>query len=214
MNLPFTVEQFLDVFGIYNQAVWPMQIFLYVFALIAIVLAIKKFNNSGRIISIILALFWLWMGIVYHLVYFTAINKAAYFFGILFIIQGLIFLYAGGINSKLSFKYHTHIYSIFGSIFIIYALIIYPILGHQLGHVYPRTPTFGLPCPTTIFTFGLLLWTDKRIQKYVIIIPLLWSIIGFGAALGMGIYQDYGLLVAGILGTILIINRDKKLFNK
>ena len=78
MNLPFTVEQFLDVFGIYNQAVWPMQIFLYVFALIAIVLAIKKFNNSDRIISIILAFFWLWIGIVYHFVFFSSINKSIF----------------------------------------------------------------------------------------------------------------------------------------
>lgn len=209
MNLPFTIEQFLDVFGIYNESVWPMQIVLYLFAVVAIVLAFKKFKNSDKIVSIILAFFWLWIGIVYHLIYFTAINKAAYFFGVLFIVQGLIFLYAGGVKSKLSFKYHGDLYGIFGSVVILYALIIYPILGHQLGHVYPRTPTFGLPCPTTIFTFGLLLWTNKRIPKYVIIIPLLWSIIGFGAAVGLTIYQDYGLLIAGAFGTILISIRDK-----
>lgn len=209
MYLPFTIEQSLNVFGIYNQAVWPMQIVLYLFAVVAIVLAFKKFKNSDKIVSIILAFFWLWIGIVYHIIYFTAINKAAYFFGILFIVQGLIFLFEGGVKSKLSFQYHTNFYNVFGSVFILYALIIYPILGHLLGHVYPRTPTFGLPCPTTIFTFGLLLWTDKRIPKYVIIIPLLWSIIGFGAAVELTIYQDYGLLIAGALGTILIHIRDK-----
>jgi hypothetical protein len=211
MNLPFTTDQFLDVFGQYNQAIWPMQIFLHLFAFIAIFLALKKFKNSDKIVSSILAFFWMWIGIVYHLLYFTAINKAAYFFGILFIIQGFMFLYTGDMKSRLSFKYHTNLYSVFGGIFILYSLIIYPILGHQLGHIYPRTPTFGLPCPTTIFTFGLLLWTDKNIPKYVIIIPLLWSIIGFGAALGLTIYQDYGLLIAGALGTILIIFRDKKI---
>ena len=82
MNLPFSIKQFLDVFGIYNQAVWPMQIVLYLFAVVAIVLAFKKFKNSDKIVSIILAFFWLWIGIVYHLIYFTAINKAAYFFGV------------------------------------------------------------------------------------------------------------------------------------
>ena len=33
MNLPFTVEQFLDVFAQYNQAVWPIQIVAYVLVL-------------------------------------------------------------------------------------------------------------------------------------------------------------------------------------
>ena len=210
MNLPFTVEQFFDVFGVYNQAVWPMQIVLYLLALIAIFFAFIKFKNSDKIISAVLAFFWLWIGIVYHLIYFTAINKAAYLFGILFIGQGLLFFYVGDMKSKLSFKFHADFYSVFGGIFILYALIIYPIIGYQLGHIYPRTPTFGLPCPTTIFTWGLLLWTDKIVPKYVIIIPLVWSIIGFGAAWGLSIYQDYGLLIAGILGTFLVIIRDKK----
>jgi hypothetical protein len=213
MNFPFTTEQFLGVFRKYNTGVWPMQIVLYILAALAIVFSFKKFKNSDKLNSIILSFFWLWMGIVYHLIYFTSINKGAYLFGGLFIIQAIILLIAG-LKGHLNFEYKTNGYSIVGGIFILYALVIYALLGFLFGHGYFQSPTFGLPCPTTIFTFGLFLWTGKKVPKYVLIIPLIWSFIGFGAALKMTIYQDYGLLIAGILGTILIILRDKKEINK
>ncbi len=210
MSLPFTVEQFMAIFEKYNIAVWPMQIILVLIALSALFLSLRKFSYSDRFIGAILGFFWLWVGIVYHLAYFASINKVAYLFGALYIIQGLIFIFMGGIKSKLSFKLQPNSYGIIGSLFVLYALIIYPILGYFLGHVYPKSPTFGLPCPTTIFTFGLLLWTDKIVPKYVLVIPLIWSMIGFGAALSLGVKEDYGLLIAGVLGFILIFIRDRK----
>ena len=54
MNLPFTVEQFLDVFAEYNLSVWPFQIVLYLFALTAVFLTIKRFSYGNKIVSGIL----------------------------------------------------------------------------------------------------------------------------------------------------------------
>jgi hypothetical protein len=70
---------------------------------------------------------------------------------------------------------------------------------------------FGVaPCPTTIFTFGILLWATKPVPAYLLIIPLLWSFFGIIAAVNWRVYQDYGLVVAGVLGTILILIRNRK----
>jgi hypothetical protein len=88
-------------------------------------------------------------------------------------------------------------------------LLIYPVLGYFLGHVYPHSPTFGLPCPTTIFTFGLLLWADNKVPKYLLVIPLLWSLIGFLAAFQLGVLEDVMLLITGLVATTLIWYRDK-----
>ena len=210
VRLPFTTEQFMQVFGNYNLSVWPMQIILYILGVIAVILAIRPVRGSDKIITVILSFFWLWMGVVYHLIFFTEINKVAYLFGIIYIIQSFLFLLTGVYNSDLSFNLKFDSRGFTGIIFIFYALIIYPIWGALAGHHYPNIPIFGLPCPTTIFTFGLLLWTTQRFPKYLLIIPFLWSIIGFSAALNLAVYQDYGLLIAGILGTILILLRDKK----
>lgn len=209
MQLPFTLNQFLTVFENYNLAVWPMQVLLNLLALTAIFFVLRKKDYSDKIVATILAFLWLWTGIAYHLIYFSSINKGAYFFGILYVIQGMLFLFNGVIKSNFSFKYKSNIYGITGGIFTLYALIIYPVLGYFLGHVYPKSPTFGLPCPTTIFTFGILLWTDKRVPKNVLIIPFLWSLIGFSAAISLHIREDFGLFLAGVLGFILILKKNK-----
>ena len=162
MKMPFTVEQFFEVFEKYNTAVWPLQVLFFLLGVIAVVLVIKKIKYSDRIISAILAFLWFWIGIAYHLIFFTVINKAAFGFGIIFILQGLVLFIIGVIKGNLSFKYEKNIYGFAGSILLVYAMLIYPAIGYFLGHVYPNSPTFGLPCPTTIFTFGILLFSSEK----------------------------------------------------
>lgn len=210
MKLPFTPEQFFEIFAQYNLAVWPIQVVFYALAIAALVLAFRETKYSNRIISAILTFLWLWIGLVYHIGYFSTINGAAYVFGGLFIIQAGLFLITGTLKQKLWFRFHPNSYAIIGALFILYGLVIYPVLGYSFGHRYPYTPTFGLPCPTTIFTFGLLLWTDKKIPKYLLIIPVLWSILGLSAALQLGVWEDVMLLITGVTTPIMIYYRDMR----
>ncbi len=210
MKTPFTVEQFLDTFKIYNEAVYPMQLVFYLLSILAIYYVFKPTAQSGIIIGALLSFYWLWMGVVYHLLYFTVINKAAYLFGIVFIIQGILFLMYGVFMPKFSFVFRTDVYGITGLMLVLYAMIIYPLIGLFIGHVYPYSPTLGLPCPTTILTFGLLLLTDRKFPVIFLVIPFLWSIIGFTAAFNFGIWEDTMLLVAGIVSVLLIVIKNKK----
>ncbi len=93
--LPFTSVEFFDVFGSYNNALWPLQIVAYVLGAIAIGLLFWPSQAGDRVISAILAAMWLWNGIAYHFVFFSAINPLAFFFGAAFAIQGLIYLFEG-----------------------------------------------------------------------------------------------------------------------
>jgi hypothetical protein len=211
MNLPFTTAQFLAVFERYNEAIWPLHLAAYALGLLAIALALGPRRLSDRVISAILASFWLWMGAVYHLVFFREINVAATVFGALFVIQALLWVGVGVVRPQLSFRVGRDWRSLVGGAFILYAMVAYPLLGALLGHGYPQSPSFGVaPCPTTIFTFGLLLWTRPPVPSYVLVIPLIWSLIGLMAALSLGIYEDIGLLVAGLLGVGLLIWRDRR----
>jgi hypothetical protein len=208
--LPFTIDQFLGVFEQYNRAIWPLHIIAYILGGVALVLAMAKTRFSNQVISVILACFWAWMGTVYHLIFFSAINPAALGFGVLFIAQALLWLIFGVVRPKLSFRLDTNPYAIAGMVLILYAMLIYPAIGALLGHGYPRSPSFGVaPCPTTIFTFGLLLCTNARVPKTVLIIPSIWAVIGFSAALTLGILEDIGLLVAGVVSVGLLLWRDR-----
>ncbi len=209
MKMPFTTEQFLDVFKNYNTAIWPTQLVFYIFAIATIFLCLKKNQYSDRIISFVLSFLWLWMGIVYHLLFFTAINKAAFVFGGVFILEGLLFFYFGVIKQKISFGFQTWVSGITGAALLSYALVVYPILGYLQGHIYPSAPTFGLPCPTTIYTFGLLLWTTRKNPLAIVIIPILWAAVGFSAALSLGIKEDIGLLVSVVVFLLIILFRFK-----
>lgn len=209
MKLPFTSEEFLKVFEAYNQAIFPIQLILYLLALLIIYLCVKKKNWSDKAISVILSFLWIWMGIVYHIIFFTAINKAAYFFGALFIFQGSLFLWKGVYQNKLKFNLTKNIYGFAGMALMVFALIIYPTIGYALGHIFPASPTFGLPCPTTIFTFGLLLTLNGKYPKVILIIPFIWAIIGFSAALSLGIKEDISLLVSAIITLLMLIRRNR-----
>lgn len=208
MNIPFTVDQFLDVFQSYNLSVWPLQILFNLVAVLLVYFCFKKNKHSDKIILFSLSFFWLWIGIVYHLLFFSQINPAAYAFSAIYILQSVLFIIAA-IKNQIDFKFEKSLFSLTGAVFILYALLVYPILGVAFGHTYPRNPTFGLPCPTTIFTFGILLFARNKIPVYLIGIPLIWSIVGFTAALKLGVAEDIGLLVAGLIGSMLIIFNKK-----
>jgi Family of unknown function (DUF6064) len=57
-------------------------------------------------------------------------------------------------------------------------------------------PTFGLPCPTTIFTAGLLLLATRH-SRVLAIVPIVWSVIGGSPAFLLGVSADYALPVTG-----------------
>lgn len=210
MELPFSTDQFLEVFRSYNLAIWPAQIIAYLLGIAAIALALRHTAQAGRLIMAMLAAFWLWMGAAYHLAFFSAINPAAYVFGGLFILQGLLFLAAGLWRPNLSFRYRKDAYGLAGALLILYALAIYPALGVLFGHGYPYAPLFGVaPCPTAIFTFGLLLWTEGRVPLWLLVIPTVWALIGTTAALRLGVPEDVGLLVAAMVAVAMLAYRNR-----
>lgn len=204
MQLPFTTEQFLDVFSAYNTSVWPAQMLLTVFGLAATVLTLQSRFEAGAIISTLLALLWAWMGLIYHLTFFTQINALAYGFGILSLVASGLFLWHGVFMRRLQFRATKTPRSLLGLGFIIFALAIYPLWTSLSGHRYPAFPTFGLPCPTTIFTIGLLALAVGPYPRAPLMIPVLWCFIGGQAALLLEIQADLGLWAAGVLGIALI----------
>lgn len=209
MKLPFTTEQFLQVFSNYNLTIWPLQILFILLAVICVILIFRNSAYSNAIVPVILAFFWLWMGVIYHIIYFSKINSAAYLFGGIFVLEAVLIIYFSIVRKKIELVYNKDIFSYTGVILIIFALAIYPLTGFFIGHIYPASPTFGLPCPTTIFTFGILLFNKGKLPVGLIIIPVIWSLIGFTAALKLGVYEDTGLLIAGIVIVILAYYKRK-----
>jgi len=199
--VPFTEQQFFEVMARYNQAVWPAQLALNAMAIAILVLASRGLQTS-RWISALLALLWVWTAIAYHATFFRQINPAAVVFAIFFIAEAGLLVWYGVIGGRLIFLLRGSAWHVVGTALIAYALVIYPLLGLAFGQRYPEMPTFGLPCPTVIFTLGLLMWSRPTAPFVVWVVPFMWALLGMQAAVLFGVREDYGLTVAGALAVL------------
>ena len=199
MNMPFTVEQFLGVFVAYNAAIWPAQIVAYIFGLVVVTAVWSRRPIASRLILSVLALMWALNGIGYQFLFFATINPAAKIFAGFFCLQAILFATSAVVANALRFQIVRNFRSIAGVTFIIYAMLIYPVLGIWAGHGLMAGPMFGVaPCPTTIFTIGMLMLARGRWVVRLSIIPFLWSLVGLAAAVQLGMSEDLGLPIAGV----------------
>jgi len=207
--MPYSAEQFFAVFNQYNSDLKIYVAFFYLLAFLVLwgIFSRKKFALNLSLAM--LACLWLWMGIVYQIFYFSKINPMAKVFGAFFILQGFIWMYAMKArwfqftNDKTSIQFFVSLF------FIAYALLIYPILGMLMGHGFPSGPVFSLPCPSTIFTFGIVLLLTGKGKHFLAImtIPVLWSVIGTTAAFFFGVREDYLLAVSALGASILLVSQ-------
>lgn len=91
---------------------------------------------------------------------------------------------------------------------MVFALVGYPVWSWYAGHSYPYMPTFGLPCPTTIFTVGMLAFLVPGYPRSPFVVPALWCFVGAQAAFLLGVPQDFALLVAGAFGVVLLVRSN------
>lgn len=198
MELPFTRAAFFEAMAAYNDATWPAQFALELAALAVLWLALRRPRQAGRAVAGMLAGLWAWMAVAYHWLFFTAINPAAWLFGAVFMAGAAALLWSGLVKRGLSFGHCPRARRAAGWALVLFALVAYPLVGWLAGHRYPAFPTFGLPCPTTIFTIGVLLWAEPSGSRWLHVVPLAWTAVGSTAAFLLGVYGDLGLVVAGL----------------
>jgi hypothetical protein len=205
-----TGEQLLEVFAAYNPQIWPMQFVAYLLGLAAVYLALRKTPLSERGIPAILAFFWLWVAQLFWLPSVLQGFTPGGFFVAIFLIQGLLFLIFA-IRPRLHFRYQASLQTWIGLGVLFYAMVGYPVVGALLGHTYPRMSPFGLtPCPLVTFTFGLLLLTERKVPKVLLILPFFYALSGF-VWISIGMWEDIGMILSGLVATGWILYRDSRL---
>ena len=206
--MPFTAEQFFDVFRAYNEAIWPAQIVLLAAAALAAALAVRRGRERASWIWGFLGALWVWTGVVYHFAHFRAINPAATAFAALFVLQGGLLLWRGARGGGLPFRASRDGYGAAGGVLIVYALAVYPVVGLLAGHGYFGGPTFGAPCPVVIYTFGMLLLAPGA-PAWLLGIPVAWAALGWSAVSAFGVVQDVGLPVGAAVVIVALVLRRR-----
>lgn len=193
MRLPFSQQQFFDVFGRYNTRLWPIVVLLWI-ATFWFAMQLVRGRSTSNGLTALLTFHWAWSGLVYHASFFSAINPAASLFAALFVVESAILLWLG-VSRRVDFVWgHTRRHKI-AAVLIAYSLA-YPVLVLASGHEYPRAPLFAVPCPTTLFTCGVLLAAVHRVPIVASVIPVIWSLIAGSAAILLEVAPDAMLLIA------------------
>ena len=196
MQLPFTNEEFFDLFAAYNLELWPALIALWTTSVVVSVLLLSSRRPPHRWISALLTAHWAWSALAYHVAFFTSINPAAWVFAALFLVQAALFFWWGILQGRLSFARWSNEWAPVAWILIAYSLV-YPGINAVQHLSVSRIPTFGVPCPTTIFTAGMLMLATPRSWR-LSMVPAIWSVIGGSAAFLLDVSADYALPLAGI----------------
>ena len=208
--LPFSRDAFLALFEQYNEAVWPAPVVAYALGLIVLLSALKPYRGSGRLIAAILAGAWIWNGVAYHMLHFATLIWAAWGFGFLFVLQGLMFLVTGLMRGRLTFSFRRDAAGWTGFALTVFAMAVYPLIGTIAGQAWPSVPAFGIaPCPLAIFTFGMLLMAEPRAPWHLLVIPLLWAAIGGSAAWLLDMPQDLALPAAAVLALARAFRKNR-----
>ena len=204
---PFSRDDFFGVFVRYNESMWPLPLLLVAVGLAFAVVASSAPRRSRRLMATLAAL-WAYMAIAYHLAFLTSVTPAALLFAALFLAEAVLLAWHGLRTRRLHLAVPLDRTSrIVGGAVIAYALIGYPAVAALAGQHYPAMPTFGLPCPTTIFTFGVLAWCVRPVPRCVLVVPLLWTVVAVSGAIAFGIVEDFALPIAAVCTLVVLLRR-------
>ncbi len=206
MNLiPLTAEALFSLYGGYNRALMPAAFIGLALCLVGIVLAMRPFPGSGRLLSAILAAFWLWNGLAFHFGFLAPLTWTAWIFGAFFILQGAMLLWAGGVRDRIAYAASAGLPGMAAAILLGFA-ILYPALDMLAGRAWPGLQFPGtLPAPTALATLGFLLMAQRRAVAFAVI-PLLWALLHGAVAVSLGIWQD-AAMAAAVCGGFLLLFR-------
>jgi len=208
--LPFTADVLYAVLEQYNRAVWPAQIVAVGLGLAAVALAIRPVAGGGRVVGAILAAAWAWIGLTYYLVHMAAIDFAAPVLGVVFVLQGVLLAWTGALRGRLGVRFRADAFGWAGMGLALYAVAVQPLVVRLAGHGWPQAPLFGVaPCPTAIFTLGVLLWADGRTPLHLVAIPVLATLYCGAVAWLLDLPEELALPLAGLGGLSLILVKSR-----
>lgn len=212
MELPFTQDAFFALFGRYNAVAAPVALLFYLMAALSVALLFRASRWGTLLISGTLAAMWAVNGVGYHWMFFREINPVAPLFAIVFVAQAVLLIVLPLRNPDFRFAAEADARSAVGLVLIVFATVIYPLWGWIAGHVWPDAPLFGIaPCPTTIFTIGILLTGTWRVARWLLVVSGIWAAIGGSAAILLGVPQDFALLAALALLVMFALGRLSRL---
>lgn len=171
-------------------------------ALVAVgLLPVKKLWPS-RCVCLALALLWGWLA-------WSAWRLGPVLFpgwGVLAGLEALLFLGLAGLRRP-AFQARNGLWAVTGTVFLLFSLVMFPVLGRLLAGAEFEMSVFGCPFPPVLFTCGALLLASEQALGLAFVPLLLWAFAGgpgpAGAAAGPA--EIWGLRLALLAGALFLV---------
>lgn len=173
--LLFAPRAYWRLFELHNEAVWPLPLVTLPLGIGALTLALLRPRHHARLVAILLAILWAFIGWSFLWQRYATINWAAAYVAPLFGLQSLLLLIFGGVLDRIS-PDERALRRFSGSLLVTLALA-FPLLAPLFGRPWQAAEAFGIaPDPTAIATLGFLLLARHRQAMLLYPIPLLWCL--------------------------------------
>ena len=200
--LPFDADSLFATIAYYHAAFRPLPWLAVVWGAAVIALALTA---TSRASLLLLAVAWLWVGAAWHLATFAGINFAAPLYGAFFVLQGAILAWTAA-RGRLGLRYRGRLRDRAGLGLAVAALVAYPLLDRWSGIPWPAVRLPGAdPCPTALFTLGILLLADRRSAAGLMVLPVLWTFVAGATGWAVAIGRDQVLPLLGLAALVVAL---------
>ncbi len=191
------------MFERYHDGIWPVHLVVLASAVAIVALARRNEEWAQRAIAGVLAAWWLWVGIAFHLDRYATINWSAKYFAAMFLIQAVLLVWYGIVRPgfRVGFPLSTR-HRVGGGLLVV--AVVYPVFGVLAGREWSQVEVLGLtPDPTAIGTLALLALSATRVPRPLLIIPFVWCLIGGATLWALGSPEAWVVLLSGATGVAL-----------
>lgn len=169
--------------------------FPYSLGLAAAGLLPVKSPRAYRAVSLALALLWSWLVL--------ASGGSNPVWTLLAALEALLFLVFGALLGKIEFRVRDGFWVVVGTSFLVYSLLVFPLLGRVFEIVEFERSVFNTPVPMVLLTCGILFFAVEPRAAIAFAVPLVWALSG-GPEDFSGAVESSSLQVALLAGALFL----------
>jgi hypothetical protein len=173
--LLFSSDVYFRLFELHNEALWPLQVPVFVVCLLVVLLLARATPNGLRASLAVFGVFWLWIAWSFFAQRYNSINWVAAWVAPLAGLQGVAL-----IGSALVWRDPLETRLLAGARYFalgmfLLALFAYPLLAAGFGRPWQGAELLGIaPDPSAVATLAILVMIRGRWKWLLMAIPIAW----------------------------------------
>jgi hypothetical protein len=164
----FTPETYFHLFELYHRAWWPLQLACIAIAIVMLPCLWLKPAWSDRVIAILLAASWAWVGWAFLHLRFAPIHWVANWYAVAFFLQALLLFIYGISRRGLEFEFGNPVRAVIGVILLLGALLVMPATAYLTGREWMQAELFAMTPDATCFISGATLWALEAPEAMIL----------------------------------------------